>query len=1163
MTADEKMEWVRSKGGVSDLEEYRLESGSIKETDIYSHEAENKINIICSDAGMGKSILMKNLKNNQPPNIWTIIIYSKDVSSYFREKNKSTNNIDDFISYIIKKTSKKYTDFDSDIVEILRKNNQMVYIWDGLDEISDQNLNNVLDFVAKLSKRGILQWITARCHLKKTLENKFSVLSRTLRKFTDEEQDEYIKERLTHFCPKNELKDIIEKIKYNVKMVQHNDILGIPLQIYMFTELFQQDLEKYKKLLNSIFSITDLYHHFVDEKFNHYYKEKANIKNRNDLTERILDEHKKSRLKKYEKVALKMYFEQNILEDLKINCENFLKRIQEDNDCIGIITEVTENRIPNFWHPSYGEYFAATYFSKNYQRIPKFKEFIFKERYSNVRFLFDLLLAKNFPAHIATLYKNLTVLKNHKEKIKDKDLGGRNPLQLASSWGERYPILNVEHKNDVSVIDDAKGSSVKEENPEYRDILNYLSDKCDIKQVDKMFQMDSLLYADTSLCLLPIVILSGHQKINFHDFKNFNEICTTLYYSVKFGYANIFNLIQEVPYIETKERRSSLLHLSVEYGKLNCLEKILKIGHYKEVINKGDKYGFTPTHIASQKGYADIVKMLIMSEANVNNTDQDKATPIYVASQVGHENIVILLINSGAAVNDSNKSASTPLHAAAQNGHFGVAVALVTSGAKVNLIDKNGATPLYLASQNGHFNIVELLIKSDANVNIADKNKSTPIYTASQGGYYNIVQLLIQSGAETNTCSNDGTTPLHVASQNGHKNVVRLLINSNTFIDCSDKSKATPLYTASENGRTEVVQLLIGSGANINISNKFGYTPVYIASQKKHTTIVQLLVDFKADVNTSGDGGWTPIFVICANGHLEILQILINCGAHINQIDSRGTTPLFIACQNGHIDIAEKLISCGALVNSSDSPIFVASQKGYANIVQLLVDSGADVNICNQFASQEGHSEVVQLLIKAGANVQIAKEDGTTPIYVASQKGHNNVVQLLLKAQANVDRKSNDGKTPVYVASEEGHGEVVKMLIEHKANLNSTDIKGWTPIHVACKNGHFDVVEMLIQSEVDVNITNKDDTTPVHVASENGHVRIVQLLKDSGAKINSTDKDGTTPIHIASQNGQMEVVQLLLSYGATADSINKYGLTAVQMAAQNGHSSVVELLNNS
>ncbi|RZC35717.1 hypothetical protein BDFB_011846, partial [Asbolus verrucosus] len=232
--------------------------------------------------------------------------------------------------------------------------------------------------------------------------------------FDVDQQRIYIEKRLCGM--KKSLNEISAKIRNYITNVQYNDILGIPLQIFMLTELFIQNPEKYEILLKDLFSVAKLFEHFVDEKFNIYFKEKAELMADNNQRKAIIKDIKARRLNSHEYAALVAIFDVKTLKELKIEYEQKFEEIEE---CfaIGIIIGLTEEKKNKFLHQSYAEYFVATYFRKNLETIgDKIEKIIFQDRFRNIRFMFDQLLADDSLPHLAVIYKNLDIAKTKQEE---------------------------------------------------------------------------------------------------------------------------------------------------------------------------------------------------------------------------------------------------------------------------------------------------------------------------------------------------------------------------------------------------------------------------------------------------------------------------------------------------------------------------------------------------------------------------------------------------------------------------------------------------------------------------------------------------------------------------------------------------------------------------
>src|SRR5699024_3692131 len=121
-----------------------------------------------------------------------------------------------------------------------------------------------------------------------------------------------------------------------------------------------------------------------------------------------------------------------------------LQTLEENYASIGLITEISNN--PRFIHNS----FAASYFAKNFKTTGHIlEEFIFEEKFTNVRFFFDLLLSNKSSAHVAVLYKDVALLETlNVDVVKKKDSAGRSALHLACSWDHRCPPLSIQKHDD-------------------------------------------------------------------------------------------------------------------------------------------------------------------------------------------------------------------------------------------------------------------------------------------------------------------------------------------------------------------------------------------------------------------------------------------------------------------------------------------------------------------------------------------------------------------------------------------------------------------------------------------------------------------------------------------------------------------------------------------
>ncbi|XP_063903843.1 uncharacterized protein LOC135123267 [Zophobas morio] len=1175
---DGNLEWLCSRGDVSDVEAYKLtDEHPTEENALWSSRLDYNINLIIGDPGMGKSELVKSLKNTCSREYWTVLINPNDANLFFRNHNFSNteNSSDLFVKFITNKKYESLEKLDLKFFEMCIKKNNVIYVWDALDEILNDKLDAALNIILHLSTKGFRQWVTSRRHLKSTLENKFNLLSLSINQFNEQEQEKYISKRLESFNSEYNIDETLEKIKSSFAIVEHIDILGIPLQIFMLTELFRENSEKYLNLMDNTFVLTDLYEYFIQEKFNNFYKNKMGYDLENPQLEHVISQKKLKATEYYESVSFRVIFDEKIRQRLNIDYEKCVQKLVQNYASLGLVNDF-QNDVPRFVHSSFAEYLVARYFSED---INHFKDTIadllFDARYNNVRFFFDMLLAKNSKAHIAVLYKRYELLKTYDDEIlKSKDKGGRSVLHLISSWGQRHPRVKVTRVEKRCIVNQSSNFDKKAEIKIYFETMTYLQRKTDSSERDMLLDATALTYARKSESLGAQIQLLQTKKDEVRQSRD--DIINVIYYSALLGYDDLCkhftveelnNFWCEVE-IVTAENAETPLWLVCENGNLKIVEYFVRSG---VDINCVNIFGETPLFIASCNGHEKVVEYLATVGAEINRADKNGVTPLYAASFNGHEKVVEYLATVGAEINRANQNGVTPLYAASFNGHEKVVEFLATVGAEINRARNDGWTPLYVASVMGHEKVVEYLATVGAEINRANKNGVTPLFAASFTGHEKVVEYLATVGAEINRATDDGWTPIHAASENGHEKVVEYLVTVVAEINSANKYGSTPLYVASKNGHEKVVEYLATVGAEINRADNDGCTPLYIASQNGHEKVVEYLATVGAEINRADKNRVTPLFTASFNGHEKVVEYLATVGAEINRADKNRVTPLFTASFNGHEKVVEYLATVGAEINRANkngvTPLFAASFTGHEKVVEYLATVGAEINRATDdgwtpihAASQNGHEKVVEFLATVGAEINSATNEGWTPLHAASENGHEKVVEYLVTVVAEINSANKYGSTPLYVASQNSHEKVVEYLATVGAEINRADKNRVTPLFTASFNGHEKVVEYLATVGAEINRANNDGWTPLHAASQNGHEKVVEYLATVGAEINCANKNGATPFYVASQNGHEKVVEYLATVGAEINRADKNEVTPLFTASFNGHEKVVEYL---
>jgi len=159
-------------------------------------------------------------------------------------------------------------------------------------------------------------------------------------------------------------------------------------------------------------------------------------------------------------------------------------------------------------------------------------------------------------------------------------------------------------------------------------------------------------------------------------------------------------------------------------------------------------------HEAAKRGDLAKVKALLKENpALALSRDDTGWTPLHLAAQKGFKEVAELLLANKAQVNAKSKRGDTPLHWAAVNGHKDVAELLFANNADVNARDHGGWTPLHMAALAGYEDMVKLLLANKAQVDAKDNNGITPLSRALAQGHGAVAELLRQAERHSRSAS--------------------------------------------------------------------------------------------------------------------------------------------------------------------------------------------------------------------------------------------------------------------------------------------------------------------------------------------------------------------------------------------------------------------------
>jgi ankyrin repeat protein/uncharacterized UPF0146 family protein len=1037
---------------------------SIKENQI--HRLTAPVNILCADPGMGKTTLLKKLRNECDSRFWTIDVDLKTHNEFFKKKydaNELLNHL----------SEGNENNFSKHIRDVFRSKKNVYFFFDGLDEMENSCVDNVLDSVDELSCEGFHIWISSRKNLKTKLEDRFDEVAMDMEEIEEEQQKFYIKKRLKEECNHEQIENLISTIFNNSDIDNNRQISGKVLQLYIITQNFLGNKEQHQKMTEetSTFVFTKMYEWFFRGRIKH---NRDKVKSQNP---QLFWEDVEDILEKYEHLAVHSVFSEEVFQKLDLDlrrAHRFLNQIKNNKDTFGIVTKVNDEGKAVFEHFTYGEYFAARFFSSesNFHKARLIREELFSKRHENLMMILNVILAEDNPLHLAVIYRNVDQIAKHIENENVDDKGGRNPLHLAT------------YIEPIFVARQIQSFEIYVKTTEYLKNIAILKKmvKFNYADCDKLFQLNALDYAfeNNSFVSAEIIIKTyEYSKKELHQYikkyinhDNFEDFC------LRHGCINLLSSI-----FENSEKSKNYIKenasVIIENTIISCYFQENET--FRFVIDTLlDKYDFnvectiyapgqTALHLAATYGKTYAVQMLIEKGASVNAVTAYKETPLHLASRFGNLETIELLIEKGASVNAVTTNNETPLHLA---GNLETVELLIEKGASVNALTTNNATPSHLASRFRDLETVELLIEKGASVNAVTTDNETPLHWASEYGKLETVALLIENGASVNAVTTNNETPLDLAFKHEDLQTVAFLIEKGASVNAVTTDNKTPLHLASIRGDMKTIALLIEKGASVNAVTTDNKTPLHLASIRGDMKTIALLIEKGASVNALTTNNKTPLHLA---GNLETVELLIEKGASVNAVTTNNETPLHLA-------------------------------------------------------SIRGDMKTIALLIEKGASVNAVRTDNKTPLHFASIRGDMKTIALLIEKGASVNAVTTNNETPLDLAFKHKDLQTVAFLIEKGASVNAVRTNNETPLHLASIRGDMKTISLLIEKGASVNAVTTNNETPLHLASIRGDMKTIALLIEKGASVNAVTTNNETPLHLASIRGDMKTIDLLKAH---------------------------------
>ncbi|EPE26751.1 Ankyrin repeat-containing protein [Glarea lozoyensis ATCC 20868] len=501
-------------------------------------------------------------------------------------------------------------------------------------------------------------------------------------------------------------------------------------------------------------------------------------------------------------------------------------------------------------------------------------------------------------------------------------------------------------------------------------------------------------------------------------------------------------------------KSSELIHIAIVYNVQTAVGELLES---KDHINKQDKDGKTPLHLAADRGFVHLTTLLLSLGATPNLLDNRSATPLDIAIGKNHSDLIKLLLQHGAGVEEDGRFGNGALQAAANKGNNAVLGALLDAGAGINAWSKSEGTALQQASFMARLDTVKYLLERGADVNIKGASFfGTALQAAMIIMDFKVIELLVENGADINARGGEYETVLQAAVSSP---------------ECRDNS-------------FQVIRYLLSKGADVKVEGGDYGSALQAAVKHDSEELVELLISHGADVNTDGGREGSALLIAAARGQKRMVDLLLGHGARTTNAGGASDNLLQAAIVSGNKELVTHVLGLGIDVNIPGgiygSALLTAIIKA-PHLASMLIAKGANVDpVASEFGSplyaavQAKQHTLIKLLLEYGANPNVEYDTATVQPFVTclQRAAYNDDIstsRLLLDYRADVNTGvygMGMNSTAMIVAARYGRKEILKLLLEKGGSLNELDgIFGKdhnAPLIAAAESGHREIVEFLL-----------------------------------------------------------------------------------------------------
>lgn len=633
-------------------------------------------------------------------------------------------------------------------------------------------------------------------------------------------------------------------------------------------------------------------------------------------------------------------------------------------------------------------------------------------------------------------------------------------------------------------------------------------------------------------------------------------------------------------------------HLAALNGHDSLIRR-LNIGNKERNLDIQDTYGLTALHLASARGYQNVVATLMRLGADLTIKDNTGKTASQKAKLMGNESICSLLELTAQFDEDRTIHNTEALKKIGENLNvykmqpigFSHSSMIANSSQQQHELNSRDKQDVFTLKNiiNGHQTSLRILLDKGRQWAMVDERGRTSLHHCAALGYFSILRdiiELLEGGDEYDKCARQeflnrqddrGWSALHYAAAGQFPSICKRLLSSHASAQLTNSDNLAAYHLAIKEGHQMTIETIARCARlpSDQIAADFGFSALHIDARDGTLCEQRIEGTDMKDLQTVDNFGRTPLYRAVEMGRHKVVQLLAN--KLILNLEEALDLAILGEEAHGNKELIHVFIEkfvpgdlCpGTKWYRLGQHLFSRMLKrDDVKAVTALCKAGIDSTACKDFsdtsvpelpasviAIQEKCTRVALFLIEQGADVSAVDHWGRSSLQLATENLLLSVVECLLQHGADPNQVSNGGGTPLQIAFDfntywefpEESLQIAKLLLEHGASFIPSSSKvspAWTAI---------DTCKLCSQQEPPDPYSGILDLLKAY-----GHSALMQL----------PDKKGFTPIHVAAAANDLDTLQDELDAGVPSDwlTFTHHEQSPLQIAIENDSLEAARLL---